>query len=369
LDHGVRCRFDGVLCQRIEGALIHRFLVLALSAILAGQAHPAAAEAPARSPWLAVPIVSSDPKVGTALGGLAGYLHQFDAKSPVSTFGAIGNYSTTDSYTAGVFTKAFFRGDTHRVTAAVFAGKIRNDYEDFLGSGLPLQTTDDLRMTALRYLRRLSGSWFVGAQAIATNYTIIGESALADKILDLLGLTGFDSNGVGAVLLYDSRDHQESPSGGRTVELSNLAYRRSLGGDESFDAYAAKLRQYWSHGQGHVVALRAQGRWTNNAPKGGFSSLDLRAYVRGNYLAPSVTTLEVEERYRIAERWAVAGFAGTACLYDGLSDCQKSRNWYPALGGGIIFTVKPSAKMVLRLDYAVGKDDNSGLYLSFGHPF
>jgi hypothetical protein len=185
----------------------------------------------------------------------------------------------------------------------------------------------------------------------------------------VLGLTGFDSNGVGAVLTYDSRDNQVSPSRGRMLELSNLAYRRSLGGDESFDTCSAKFRQFVPHGDGHVLAFRAQGRWTKDAPPGGFSSIDLRGYIRGEYIAPNVATLEEKERYRIAERWALAGFIGSACLYDGVRDCDDTSNWYPNAGAGVIFTVKPSARVVLRLDYAVGKADNSGLYLRFGHPF
>lgn len=94
---------------------------------------------------------------------------------------------------------------------------------------------------------------------------------------------------------------------------------------------------------------------------GGFSSVDLRGYVRGNHLAPNVSTLELEERYRVTERWAIAGFAGSACLYDGTSDCAEGRNWYSTVGGGVIFTVKPQKKMVVRLDYAVDRDDHCTL--------
>ena len=40
-------------------------------------AQPAAAEE-ARSPWLLVPVFSSSPKLGTAVGGLGAYMHVFD---------------------------------------------------------------------------------------------------------------------------------------------------------------------------------------------------------------------------------------------------------------------------------------------------
>ena len=349
--------------------LLNLLVSVALLWVCCGRVVAAPQEVEASSPWLAVPLVASDPKVGTSGGGLAGYLYRFDEQSPTSTFGVAANYSNTDSYTAGLFARAYFRADRHRLSAGVASGKIRNDYDDFLGTGLPVQTTDELRFGALRYLRRTGGGWFVGAQALATNYTIVGENALTDAVLDVLGLTGFDSNGVGVVVQFDNRDNQESPSRGRLFQISNLAYRKSLGGDESFDVYSTKLQQYLAHGEGHVIAMRAKGRFTDDAPVGGYSTVGLRGYVRGNYLAPNAVSFEIEERYRLRKRWAVAGFAGAACLFDGGSDCDDSSAWYPAAGGGIIFTVKPKEKMVVRLDYAVGKAGNSGLYLGFGHPF
>ena len=349
--------------------LLKSLLPIALFSICCASMLATAQEQGKSSPWLAVPLVSSDPKVGTSAGGLAGYVHRFDERSPASIFGVAGNYSNTDSYTAALFARSYSGGDRHRVIAALATGKIRNDYDDFVGSGLRVQTTDDLRFGAVRYLRRIGGGWFIGAQALATNYTITGENAFADKVLDVLGLTGFDSNGVGVVVQFDDRDNQESPSSGRLFQVSNLAYRESLGGDDSFDAYSAKLQQYLAHGDGHVIAMRAQGRFTDDAPVGAYSSVWLRGYVRGNYLAPNAASFEIEERYKLRKRWAIAGFAGAACLFDGVSDCGDSGAWYPNAGGGVIYTVKPTEKMVVRLDYAIGKAGNSGVYLSFGHPF
>ena len=39
------------------------------------------------SPWLITPLLSSDPKISTAAGVLAAYVHTFDEKSPASMFG------------------------------------------------------------------------------------------------------------------------------------------------------------------------------------------------------------------------------------------------------------------------------------------
>jgi outer membrane scaffolding protein for murein synthesis (MipA/OmpV family) len=118
-----------------------------------------------------------------------------------------------------------------------------------------------------------------------------------------------------------------------------------------------------------VLAWRIAGRATQDAPVGAYSSVGLRGYVPGNYLAPHSLSLEAEERYRLNDRWGLAAFGGAACLLEDVSDCGDADNWYPAVGAGVIYTLKPKEKLVVRLDYAVGEGDNSGLYLSFGQPF
>lgn len=341
-------------------------MLLATCAVAIGDDSDAEADG---SPWLFSPIVSSDPKLGTSVGALAGYLYQFDTESPVSTFGLGGVYSDSDSWVGGLFANTYFGGDRHRLVAGIATGKIRNNYEDFLGIGLPVQTTDDLRFFGARYLHRVHGDWFAGAQLLATNYAISSENWVTQKLLDVLGLTGFDSNGIGLVAQYDDRDNQNSPSDGQFFTAHNVAYRESLGGDESFDVYHLDYRAYLGHGDGHVFALRAGGRVTDDAPKGGYSSVQLRGYVPGNYLAPHSLTLEAEERHRLTERWGLAGFGGVACLLEDISDCGHTDNWYPAVGAGLVYTLKPKEKMIVRLDYAIGEADNSGLYLRFGHAF
>jgi hypothetical protein len=43
-----------------------------------------------RSPWLFTPLASSNPKLGTSVGALGGYLYFFDQKSRPSIFAVSG---------------------------------------------------------------------------------------------------------------------------------------------------------------------------------------------------------------------------------------------------------------------------------------
>jgi hypothetical protein len=325
-------------------------------------------ETGSESPWLLTPTVSSDPKLGTTLGAIAGYIHRFDEQSNQSIFTAFGTYSDTDSYVGGLFADTYFAGNQHKIAAGAITGKIRNDYDDFLGTGERAKTEDTIDAFFFRYSYLLGQNWYLGGQVISSNYAI-GADGLLGGILEQIGLTGFDSTGVGLVAEFDTRDNIRNSTRGDHFTAHNIAYRESLGGDESFDVYRADYAHYFNFNNGNVLGLELSGRWTNDAPRGGYSSVTLRGYTRGNYLAKHYSHVDLDARFSIAERWSLTAFAGVGCLYASLSDCGDSDDLYPAAGVGAFYLLRPEAGFVIRADYAVGKSDNSAFYLTLGQPF
>ena len=182
-------------------------------------------------------MFSSSPKLGTALGGLGAYMHVFDPESRVSLFGATYRYTSTHSQIFSAFARTSSGADHHRIVLIAAFGLIKNDYDDYLGTGQPLKTDDDLKALAGRYLFRAKGDWFIGAQGSAANYQVLGATAEDDLVLETLGVRGFESAGVGVTLMHDSRDNEDMPTTGWFLNLNNIAYREALGGAESFDAY------------------------------------------------------------------------------------------------------------------------------------
>ena len=325
-------------------------------------------EAALESPWLITPTVSADPKLGTTLGAVAGYLHKFDPESRMSLLNGFATYSDTDSYVGGVFGEMYFDANRHKVIAGFINGRIRNEYDDFLGTGVSAKTEDEMASLFFRYLHRIKGQWYAGGQFISSDY-VIGADGIFDSILEQIGLTGFNSNGLGLVGEFDSRDNRRNPHGGDHFVVHNVAYREGLGGDESFDALQINYSNYFPFGDGHVLATNVRGRWTDDAPLAGYSSLNMRGYTRGNYLAEHYSHVNVDARFHIAGRWGASLFGGVGCLYGKVSSCDDSEALYPMLGGGMIYLLKPEAGIVLRLEYAKGESDNSAFYLSLGHPF
>ena len=323
----------------------------------------------AESPWLLVPTLSSNPKLGTSVGGMAAYMYYFDPESKVSIFGVSAQYTSTGSIVGAVTAKTSFGADHHRLLALAIGGNIKNDYDDFLGTGMPLKSEDSLRAYVLRYQYRIWGDWFIGAQALSSTYEMLGQTELDDEMLQTLGLTGFSGGGLGAVISLDSRDSEYSPHKGWLINLNNIAYREWIAGDNNYDAYRADFRYYWGHGDGNVLALRANNQWTVNAPTSAYAPISLRGYKFGEYLGKYMSSVEAEERVHLAARWTATVFVGVGCLYGGSLSCSDSENVYPNVGAGVQYVIKQKEGMVLNLEYAKGKGDNDGTYLKFGYGF
>lgn len=324
---------------------------------------------PEESPWLIVPTFSLNPKLGGAFGAMGAYLHYFDEKSRPSMFGVGAQYTTTNSAILSLFARASWNEDRDRVIGMVGGGKIRNDYEDYLGTGAPLKTNDEFSMFLGRYLHRVYGNWFLGAQGIYSNYQLLGESASDDQILDVLGLQGFKSGGLGFSLYHDSRDNESDAHKGVLLNVNNIAYRDWIAGSENFDIYRAELRAFFEHGNGHVLAVRQFNKLTSGAPPTAFAAVQLRGYKAGQYLGEYMSSLEVEERLRLGERWTSTIFLGTAYLYgDNPSDAAFD-NPYPDVGAGVQLVIKKKEGIVANLETAFGKGGNYGIYIKLGYAY
>jgi hypothetical protein len=322
-----------------------------------------------RSPWLLAPVFNANPKVGFALGGLAGYIHYFDEKSRPSIFALTGQYTSTESIIAGFMARTSFDEDRQRLLAGLMYGNIKNDYSDYLGTGVPLQSNSELRSFLSRYTYRVGGNWFVGAQFIYQNFDIGGETPADDVFLDIVGVQPYKSGGAGLVGQYDSRDNENMPTQGWFLNLNNVAYREALGGQDNFDMYRGDFRYYWGHGEGNVLAVRQLNHLTHDAPTQIRAPVQLRGYKIGQYNGYYMSSIEGEERLRIGERWTSTIFVGVACTYGGSQSCSNSESLYPAMGAGVQYILKPKEGIVMNLEYAQGKDGNYGIYLKMGYAY
>ncbi|MGI9313635.1 MAG: hypothetical protein ACR2PN_02940 [Luminiphilus sp.] len=331
-------------------------------------------------PWLITPTLSADPKLGANVGALIAYLKRLDAESTPSMAGLSISYSDTDSSTAAAFSQLYWSADTRRLSLLAATAEINNEYDDFLGTGQAVKTQDNVHSYGFRYLHQLrEGGWFGGIQGISTNYAV-GADGLLEGLMTQVGLAGFDATGVGLVFQHDTMNHQRDPSAGHLFTLHNFAYRESLGGESSFDVGYADLRWYHSikplsSGRSQrppVLALQLKGRFTNDAPLSGYSSVSLPGYTMGNYLSRHYSHVLLEGRFPLTGKLGLIAFGGVGCQF-GEDITGKSLSCsdatYPSLGVGVSYMLKEEASVLIRLEIAKGKSDNEALYLRFGHLF
>jgi hypothetical protein len=321
-----------------------------------------------KSPWLLAPVFNVNPKLGAAVGALGGYVHYFDEKSRPSIFALMGQYSNTGSTIAGLNARTSFDEDRQRLLLGMVYGYVKNDYGDYLGTGVPLQTNAEVRGFLGRYLYRVKDDWFVGVQGMYQNFDINGETQLDDQVMNILGLKPNTNAGVGLSVQHDSRDNENMPHEGWLLNVNNMAYRESLGGNSNFDLVRIDFRYFIDQGKGNVFAIRQLNHLTSDAPTASHAPVQLRGYKIGQYTGDYMSSIEGEERLRLGEKWTGTLFAGVACVYGGSQTCER-QNLYPSVGGGVQYVLKPKEGIVMNLEYAQGKDGNYGVYLKLGYQY
>ena len=344
------------------------------------EANEAAATPPKLKPWLITPTLSADPKLGANVGGLIAYLKKLDAESTPSMTGLTVSYSDTDSMTGALFSQLYWKADSRRLSLLAAGAEINNEYDDFLGTGQNVETQDNVHTFGFRYLHRLRpGGWFVGVQGISTNYAV-GADGILEGALNQIGLSGFDATGLGLVFQLDTMNNQRDPSDGHLHTLHNFAYRESLGSETSFDVAYADLRWYRSierfsvgkSGRSPVIAIQLKSRFTADAPRSGYSSVNLPGYTMGNYLSRHYSHVLVDARIPLKGKLGLVAFGGVGCQF---GEDIAGRNLscgdatFPSVGVGVSYMLKAEASVLIRLEIAKGKSDNEALYLRFGHSF
>ena len=344
------------------------------------QDSPSGPDAPARKPWLITPTLSADPKLGANVGALVAYVKKLDADSTPSMLGLSVSYSDTDSSTGALFGQLYWGQDTRRMTLLLASAEVNNEYDDFLNQGTAVKTQDSVQSFAARYMQQFrTGGWFAGVQGVSTNYAVGADDSL-QGVIDQIGLSGFDATGLGLILQHDTMDNQRDPGAGHLFTLHNIAYRKTFGGESSFDVGLLDLSWYHSLGRAWstrtarapVIAVQMTARVTDDAPPSGFSSVTLPSYTRGNYLSQHYSHLLIDGRFPITKKFGLVAFGGVGCQFgvDILNrDVSCDDALFPAFGAGVSYMLKEEASVLIRLEFAKGKSDNEAVYLRFGHSF
>jgi len=178
---------------------------------------------------------------------------------------------------------------------------------------------------------------------------------------------------LGPVFAYDTRVNHDQPDSGVFINASWLFGVDFLGNEFRHDkltATGAVYRRVNSRtvlaGKAALCSVNGQVPYYDMCLFG--SSADLRGYPAGRYRDEASWAVQGELRHNLSTRWGIIAFAGVGGIAPSIGGFFDEGNLLPAAGGGVRYRPFKGNDVQLRIDIAVGKNDN-GIYVGIGEAF
>lgn len=215
-------------------------------------------------------------------------------------------------------------------------------------------------------LKQVRYKLFTGISARYINYNnvyYINSNTMYTELSDSRTL------GIGYSLLNDSRNNLLTPQYGRYI-FADISYNTSV---NDYLKIIADWREYKTWNKKQTLAIRLYNEL--NIGKPSFYDLShlggdkfVRGYYYGRYRDNGMGTLQAEYRFPIVWRFGMAAFSGVSTMYSSINKLNQASLKYN-YGLGVRFLVDKKDNTNLRVDYAVGSNNNNGFYISFGEAF
>jgi hypothetical protein len=330
--------------------------------------------------FLPVPVVITDPAVGTG-GGLAlAFFHRPGGSGPPAAtddgsrrmvtpdiYGGAAIRTENGSKAYGVGASLHFDDDRWRYRGGVAQASFNLGFHT-PGTRLPPLDIDynvDGVMSFQQGFRRLGDrDLFLGLAWIYMDVDI-GFDVAADRNNFTPKELASRSSGLGLSLEYDTRDNPFTPSSGWLGMVEGNFYLPGIGSDGAFQSYRGHAYGYWPLGRQFVLGGRVDARWANgDIPFYRLPYIDLRGIGSARYQDTRVAVLESEVRWNLTPRWALIGFAGAGRTW-GRHNSFADGGDEVARGAGVRYLIARQLGMQVGLDYAWGPEDDT-FYIQVG---
>ena len=330
--------------------------------------------------WVGLPVIYYTPETRFGFGALGMRLFSLDAADTTVRTSNVQLYALytlnkqiliSPSYTL------FFPQEKYILKGNLAYFKFPRYYYG-IGNELPETNQELVDYTLLRaenrLLRKVNKQLFAGLQW--NYYRVFNVEQEAEGLLETnqpAGWDGYTASGVGAALVFDTRDLVVNPSRGGYLELISLFNSRLSGSEFSYNQYTVDARKYFQvHPNWHILALQFLGQFSSGTvPFLQLSQLGgatiMRGYYQGRYRDKNYMAAQAEYRLPIWWRIGAAAFAGLGDVAPSL-DAFSVLTLKPSYGLGLRFMVNESEKVNIRFDYAWGKE-TSGFYLEITEAF
>lgn len=216
--------------------------------------------------------------------------------------------------------------------------------------------------------RKIKNNYFFGS---GIRYSAFNNIEYLKDSLEYPELKNENTFGLKVLFLNDARNNILSPTKGDYFEFGN-----SFNFSNSFYLkMTVDYRYYFAFGENnkHTLASRFyQSSVFGNSPFYDFAEIGGDEFVRGYYLGrfrdKNLSSLQIEMRNHLFWRIGIATFGGISMVYEKFNQIENE-SFKPNAGVGFRFLVDKKENTNLRIDYAVGAQNQSGFYISFGESF
>jgi hypothetical protein len=245
----------------------------------------------------------------------------------------------------------------------------------YYGIGFNMPESGEVNFQSNRFIfdidvfRNLKKEVFLG---LGVNYKQFWNiDYLNDTSMFYTELKSGNNYGLKVLFLKDSRNNILSPSNGDYFEFSSAFNVSSA----FYTKISLDYRNYFGFGKAadHTLAGRFyHSTILGNPPFYDYPMIGGDKYVRGYYLGrfrdKNLSSVQLELRNHLFWRIGISTFCGISMVYGQVSNIE-SESFKPNAGVGLRFLVDKIEGTNLRIDYAVGAQNQSGFYVSFGESF
>ena len=311
------------------------------------------------------PHYSAEKQFG--IGVLAAGVYRPDYETPPSNISLFGDVATVGFYEIGVRGNHIRRHDTSRINYEFYFYSFpnyfwgvgyeqgKNNYNKTKYSELKAQLLAD-------WLWRVGPATFVGP---AVDFSYISATKRRSNIpWQGYAPTTF-SYGIGAKVIFDTRDNLTAPNQGMYVHAGLKVYPGWLFNKYQFGNFEFTYSYYCGLWKGGVLAMRAHGVFSfgKNIPWGMLASFggsyNMRGYYAGRFCDRNEADVTFELRQHVWRRNGIAVWVGAGEVFPYFKSFRTK--WIlPSWGLGYRWEFKKNIN--IRLDLGFGRDSSNFIF-------